>query len=148
MIEFKSMSVESADARMLLNELNTTLISIIGHNGTKYVHYEEFAEERAVFIIGYVDGEPMCCAGLRRADDTTAEIKRVFARKNKIGLATMLMAEMERIAREYGYTRVLLECRDRNTHAVEFYHRVGYTECAKYGVFVNEDDAVCMDKYL
>ncbi|MDO5436084.1 MAG: hypothetical protein Q4G19_06920 [Clostridia bacterium] len=46
------------------------------------------------------------------------------------------------------YTRILLECRDRNTHAVAFYHRTGYTECTKYGPFADEDDAVYMDKYL
>ena len=79
-------------------------------------------------------------------DENTGEVKRVFARKNEKGYGAALMAELEKLAREAGYQRLLLECREKNGHALAFYKKSGYHVCASYPPYGEEPDAVCMEK--
>ena len=147
-LSFVKTEVENPDARMLLEELNETLAGILGHNGTKHVCFDDFSQEKAFFLVGYDDGRPACCAGVRRMDDATGEVKRVFARKNRRGNGAALMAAVEETAREAGYSRLVLECREGNPHAIEFYRKNGYKDCEKYPPYDNEGDAVCLEKLL
>ena len=147
-LSFKQTGVENPDAQMLLKELNETLTGILGHNGTKHVCFDDFSQEKAFFLVGYDDGMPACCAGVRKLDDMTGEVKRVFARKNRKGIGAALMAALEELARETGYSRLVLECREGNPHAIEFYRKNGYTDCEKYPPYGNEADAVCLAKTL
>ena len=57
-------SVNSEDARTLLNELNTVLTGILGHNGMAHVCFDEFSREKGFFLVGYEVGIPVCCAGM------------------------------------------------------------------------------------
>ena len=147
-LSFIRTGVESADARMLLEELNETLIGILGHNGTAHVCLDDFSCDKAFFLVGYEGETPVCCAGVRKMDDATGEVKRVYARKNRKGIGSALMAEVERQAEKTGYARLVLECREGNSHAIDFYIREGYTVCAKYPPYENEADAVCLEKQL
>ena len=147
-LSFVRTDVGSPDARMLLEELNDTLIGILGHNGTAHVCLDDFSRRNAFFLVGYDDGVPVCCAGIRQLDAATGELKRVFARKNRKGIGSALLAELEKQAKETGYERLVLECREGNSHAIDFYIREGYSLCAKYPPYENEADAVCLEKAL
>ena len=147
-MRFVKTDVQSSDAQMLLEELNTTLVGILGHNGQKHVCLDDFRLDRSFFVIGYDGDTPVCCAGVRRFDDTTGEVKRVFARNNHRGYGSKLMAGVETLARECGYRRLILECREGNPRAIDFYQREGYTICEKYPPYKNETDAVCLEKIL
>ncbi len=136
------------DARMLLEELNDTLTGILGHNGTAHVCLEDFSHEKAFFLVGYDEGIPVCCAGLRSLDDGTGEIKRVYARKNRKGYGTALMKALEQQAAQTGYSRLVLECREGNPQAIAFYRRNGYVLCDPYPPYDRETDAVCLEKRL
>ncbi len=147
-LTFTKANVESADARLLLNELNETLTGILGHNGTAHVCLGDFSHERAFFLVGYDEGVPVCCAGIRMMDGRTGEVKRVYARKNRKGIGAALMKAVEDEARKNGYEKLVLECREGNGHAIGFYHKNGYAVCEKYPPYENETDAVCMEKLL
>ena len=147
-LSFIRTGVEYADAQMLLDELNETLIGILGHNGTAHVCLDDFGQEKAFFLIGYDDGIPVCCAGVRKMDDATGAVKRVYARQTQKGTGAALMAEVEKQAPNEGYERLVLECREGNGHAIGFYKRRGYSVCAKYPPYQDEEDAVCLEKRL
>ena len=51
-------SVNSEDARTLLNELNTVLTGILGHNGMAHVCFDDFSREKGFFLVGYEAGIP------------------------------------------------------------------------------------------
>ena len=147
-LSFVQTGVENPDAQTMLRELNETLITILGHNGMSHVCFDDFSQEKAFFLVGY-DGEtPVCCAGVRRMDDETGEVKRVYARKNRTGNGAALMAAMEEAAAKTGYRRLVLECREGNPHAIEFYQKTGYTICENYPPYEQEADAVCLEKRL
>ena len=147
-LDFRKTKVDSADAAMLMRELNERLVGILGHNGMMHVRLEDFEEDGGFFLVGY-DGEtPVCCAGLRRVDENTGEVKRVYARKNGSGYGAALMAAVEKLAADMGYKKLILECREGNPHAVNFYIRQGYVICEKYPPYDEEADAVCLEKIM
>ena len=147
-ILFRSVPVSSPDATLLMEELNAFLLQLIGNNGTKHVQLEDFDGERSVFLVGYWENEPICCAGIRQMDTTRGEVKRVFARPNTIGAGMQLMAALEQWATTHGYQELLLECRTGNPQAIAFYRRNGYTVCENYPPYVGIADAICMLKAL
>ena len=141
-------SPDSPDARELLRELNDVLFSILGHNGTAHVCYDDFRHEKAFFLVGYDEDTPVCCAGVRAVNETTGEVKRVYVRKRGTGIGATLMTALEREAASAGFRRLVLECREGNSRAIEFYQKNGYIVCAKYPPYQNETDAVCLEKQL
>lgn len=148
MLIFRQVSPASKEAQLMLEELNQTLMGILGHNGTKHVRLKDFEQNRSGFIVGFDDDEPVCCCGFQEVDGETAEVKRVYARPNRNGTGRKLMACLEEWAGERGYRRLILECRSGNSHALEFYRKVGYHEIEKFSPYDVEDDAVCFEKKL
>ena len=147
-LSFFMSRVESPDAQLLLRELNGTLTGILGHDGTAHVCLDDFSQDGAFFVVGYDGKLPVCCAGVRRMDKKTGEVKRVYARPNREGFGSSLMELVEEQARAEGYERLVLECREGNPHAIEFYKKQGYAICEKYPPYKEEADAVCMEKTL
>jgi ribosomal protein S18 acetylase RimI-like enzyme len=134
-IEIKDASVACDDAVLLLAELNAALTKITGASGEVSFAAEDVANERSAFVIAYVNGMACGCGALRPLTDTIAEIKRVYARPNSIGVGTAIVRALEAKAREFGYTEIVLETRKVNVDAVAFYRKLGYVECANYGKY-------------
>ena len=147
-LTFIRTSPDSPDARELLRELNDILTVILGHSGTAHVCYDDFRLEKAFFLVGYDESVPVCCAGVRPVNETTGEVKRVYVRKSGIGIGAALLTATEGEAISAGYRRLVLECREGNSHAIEFYKKNGYAVCAKYPPYQDEKDAVCLEKWL
>lgn len=140
----KKASLYSKDAFSLLQELNQELERITGCNGAN-----SFSEDGLVaFLIAYVDEYPIGCGAIRRYDDQTAEIKRIYARKNHCGAAHRLLASLEHTASIEGFHSLCLETRKVNEHAVSFYLGCGYEITPNYGKYAGRDDAVCFGKSL
>ena len=81
-------------------------------------------------------------------DETTGEVKRVYARRNQKGFGAALMTALEENAAGAGYRLLVLECREGNAHAIDFYKKEGYVLCDWYPPYGEEADAVCLEKYL
>ena len=75
-------------------------------------------------------------------------LMRVYARNKHAGAGAALMRAVEERARELGYVRLILECREGNAHAIGFYLRNGYALREKYPPYDSEADAVCFEKKL
>ena len=94
-LDFAVSDVNGQNAQALLEELNETLISILGHNGTAHVCMDDFSRDGGFFLVGYDGGISVCCAGVRLLSGRTGEVKRVFARRNHKGYGTALMTAVE-----------------------------------------------------
>ena len=86
------------------------------------------------WLVAYRDGRPIGCAGLKRLDDRTAEIKRLFvaAPARGTGVARALIAGLERIARELGYERVRLDTGPKQHASVALFRSSGYVPIEDY----------------
>lgn len=148
MLHIVEASIDNPDARELISELNQRLVQITGDDGTANFHTEDIKTDKSSFLIAYLDGIPYGCGALRRISDDTAEIKRVYARRNKVGVGRAVLYKLEEKAIELGYSKLLLETRKQNEHAIQFYDQCGYVHCSAYGNYCGKENAYCFEKQL
>ena len=82
----------------------------------------------SAWLVAYDGDGPVACGGLRRVDEQTGEIKRMFvtARARGHGHARALLTELERLAAEAGQRRLRLITTDVLREARELYEACGY----------------------
>jgi len=88
----------------------------------------ELGPPDGTFVVGLEDTVPVCCGGIKRLPDGACEIKKMFvvpAAQGR-GVARALLGELERRARELGYTVARLDTGPRQTRARRLYERAGY----------------------
>jgi GNAT superfamily N-acetyltransferase len=120
-------------------ELRPLLDELVVEYGTRYAHLSAHSELTEVpasdflppdgaFLVVTEDGESVAGGALRRYDQQTAEVKRVWtsSRHRRRGLAQRVMAELERKAVELGYLRVHLTTGPRQPEARALYLATGY----------------------
>ncbi|GHH84427.1 N-acetyltransferase [Streptomyces sulfonofaciens] len=83
-----------------------------------------------LLLVARYGGAPAGTAGVRLLDAATAELKRVFVRKELRGRGggAALLAAAEEAARELGAGRLVLDTRHDLTEARALYARYGYRE--------------------
>jgi GNAT superfamily N-acetyltransferase len=102
------------------------------------------------FIVAWIDDVAVGCGGLRRIDDATGEIKRMFvaAEARRRGVARALLAELEATARSLGYTRLVLETGIKQPEAIALYEAHGYKPIEPYGLYKDSPLSRCFAKSL
>ncbi|HEX8976952.1 MAG TPA: GNAT family N-acetyltransferase [Solirubrobacteraceae bacterium] len=80
------------------------------------------------FTVGWVDGEPICCGGVKRLDGRACEIKRMYVVPSYRGqgVARRLLRELEDRARALGYSLARLDTGPRQEGAQHLYESAGY----------------------
>ncbi|KUL35688.1 acetyltransferase [Streptomyces sp. NRRL F-4489] len=94
----------------------------------------ELAPPHGVLLVARQGGTPAGCAGARRLDDRTAELKQVFVRPGRRGqgAAGALLRAVEAAAAGWGAERIRLDTRLDLTEAIALYRRRGYREIDPY----------------
>lgn len=110
------------------------------------------AEDTAVFLVAYdkSSGQPLGCGGLRRVEESTAEIKRIYvlpyARGS--GVATAVLTALEYRARAAGYAVITAEAGSAQPDGRRFYQHGGYTVVPNFGPYTELEDSVCFAKTI
>ena len=109
---------------------------------------EEATRARTAFLVARLDGEPVGCGALRRIDETTVEVKRMYVAHSarRRGIARRLLAELERLAAGFRYERVILETGLFQPEALALYDSAGYHRTPSYGRYVGNPESVCFEK--
>jgi len=110
----------------------------------------QFAPPDGAFVVAYVGDEPVAMGGFRRHDEDSVEVKRMFVAVGHRGRghARAVLAELERLAREAGYRRVVLETGMRQPEAIELYASAGYTPIAGFGHYRDSPLNRCFARLL
>lgn len=112
----------------------------------------DFQPPAGAFLVAYLEGEPVACAGWRShgVDGTIAELKRMFtlpAARGR-GIARQLLAAVEESARAYGRTRMILETGSLQPEAIKLYRSSGYECIEHYGFYRDAPDVVSLGRHL
>ena len=91
MMEIQKVSPSDKDARLLIQQLNAALYEITGNDGTGSFNDSDVMEPESGFFVGYLENEPICCGSFRRLSENTAEMKRVYSRRNHVGAAHQMV---------------------------------------------------------
>ena len=92
-------------------------------------------------------GRVVAGGGFRRIDDGTCEVKRMWTATvhRRRGYAGRVLAALEEVAVERGYTRLILETGPAQPEAIAFYERLGYRRIPVYGHY---GSAIAFDRAL
>jgi GNAT superfamily N-acetyltransferase len=91
---------------------------------------DDYVEPHGLFTVITSDERVLGGGAVRVLDNQTAELKRMWIRRDLrgSGLGTALLTELERQARELGCRRARLDTNHVLTEAIELYRRSGYKE--------------------
>ncbi|MDQ0920280.1 GNAT family N-acetyltransferase [Paenibacillus sp. V4I5] len=120
--------VRSRDSEQLIRELSTELGVIYDSDGSAGFNPSDIEVPRAAFVVARIEGHPVGCGALRPLDDTTVEVKRMYTRSDyrRKGVAQAILAEIDRLAIEFGYSNIKLQTGPKQPEAAALYERVGY----------------------
>ena len=78
------------------------------------------------------------------------EVKRMFVdlafRGN--GIASIILNELEKWAKELGYSGCILETGKKQPEAIKLYKKNGYAIIPNYGQYKQVENSVCFEKAL
>lgn len=109
---------------------------------------KSYFDNGGTFLGMFADGELICTGALRRLDDTTCELKRLWLLNeyHGQGLGYRMLMELLSIARARGYQRVRLETDPvAQSRALNFYKQIGFYEIPGYS---DRTDEVAMEMVL
>jgi GNAT superfamily N-acetyltransferase len=88
----------------------------------------ELSPPTGAFLVGSVDGDAVCCGGVKRLDDRICEIKKMYVvpEARGTGLARLLLHVLEDKACELGYEVARLDTGPRQGNAQGLYESEGY----------------------
>jgi GNAT superfamily N-acetyltransferase len=111
---------------------------------------DQLAPPHGSFIVAWLEDSAVGCGGLRRIDEQTAEIKRMYVRPTarRKGIALAMLSALEEAARELGYARVVLETGTKQPEAMQMYETHGYDSIEPYGAYRDSPMSRCYTKVL
>jgi GNAT superfamily N-acetyltransferase len=152
-LEFRRCALESLAAIRLIAALNAELQATFPEPGATHFSLtgEQVRPGDGAFIVTYLDEVAVACGAVRRLDETTAELKRMYvvphARGTGIGRA--LVEALEREARLLGATKVVLETGTRLAPAIRLYESMRYRPIPLFGEYLaSPETSLCFGKLL
>lgn len=143
---------ESPDGRALVSALDA-------HLSTRYADEERFgpnlkrahlAPGLGAFLLARRDGRAVGCGAVRKLDDTTAEVKRMYVepelRGHGVGMRILQALEAE--ARALGVSRLVLETGIYQAEAIALYRKAGFKPIPCWGEYEGVLTSVCFEKTI
>lgn len=149
MIKLVRTDSDNADFRRLVSRLDEYLREKDGADHAFYNQFNSIDHIRNV-VVAYEEEQALGCGAFKQYDEQSAEIKRMFVDPDfrGRGIAGLILAELERWARELNFTRSILETGLRQTEAVKLYQKENYRVIPNYGQYIGVENSVCMEKKL
>jgi putative acetyltransferase len=111
---------------------------------------EQLAPGLGTFVIARLDRRAVGCGALRRLDDTSAEVKRMYVEPELRGrgIAKKILDHIEAAARVMGVRRLVLETGIYQAEAIGLYRRVGFNPVKCWGEYDGVLASVCFEKKI
>jgi putative acetyltransferase len=108
---------------------------------------------RTAFVVAWWEDEAVGCGAFHPISDderNVAEIRRMYVepRLRRRGISRAILGELERRARECGYTTIRLETGFRQPNAIRLYETSGYQRIEPFGRHRDDPLSVCFEKGL
>jgi putative acetyltransferase len=94
----------------------------------------KYAPPEGALLLAELDGEPVGCVALRRFDERTCEMKRMFVRPQAQhrGVGRALARTIIAFAADAGYSTMVLDTSVRQREAAALYRGLGFTDVPPY----------------
>jgi GNAT superfamily N-acetyltransferase len=121
-------------------------------DGDDHPFYDQFNQIESIkYVVVAFDGEEAVgCGALKKYSDSEMEIKRMYVLPNRRGkgIATSLLSELEKWARELNFEKCILETGLKQPEAINLYRKLGYLQINNYAPYENVQNSLCFEKVL
>ncbi len=121
-------------------------------DGDEHAFYDQFnkIDKIKYVVVAYENGVAMGCGAIKHYDDNTVEVKRMFTlpESRGKGLASIILAELEKWATELSYKKCILETGIKQPEAIGLYKKNNYIQIPNYGQYANAPSSRCFEKVL
>jgi GNAT superfamily N-acetyltransferase len=152
-VHIRRSTLASPDAIRLIEALNTELTGTFPEPGATHFSLSDaqVVPGDGAFVVAYLDDVAVGCGAVRRLDDATAELKRMYVDPSVRGqgIGRALLEALEREARLLGITRIVLETGTRLAPAIKLYEAMGYVRIPLFGEYLSSSKtSLCFGKSL
>lgn len=115
----------------------------------KYKKYNRLDEIKQAIVV-YEDGKAIGGGAIRRYDEESVELKRVFIHTEYQGrgIGSKLVSLLIEWAMELGYKKMILETGELLVESCAVYKKLGFQVIPNYGPYANMPESLCMAKKL
>lgn len=154
-MELRTVGFDHPDAQTLTEQVQQEYVVRYGGIDHSPIDPRHFDPPGGLFLVGYLDGRPVGCAGWRtppysllRPGD--AEVKRMYVAPEARGrgLARRMLATLERDAAAAGKTRMVLETGVAQPEAITLYLSAGYAPIPSFGLHRDSPGNRCYARSL
>ena len=133
----------------LIKALDKELRGYYGDIQDSYTPHNDVSKGFPTILIEQA-GKPIGCGAFKPYDKTSAELKRVFLKKEARGkgLSKLMVKALEDWMLERNLSIARLETGGKQLEALGLYQKLGYKVIPKYGVYVDMPNSICMKKDL
>lgn len=149
MINLVRTNSDDSDFRELVALLDAELAIRDGDEHSFYAQFNKVDTIKYV-VVAYEGSEAIGCGAIKEYEGVVAEIKRMFVRLEKrgLGIAKIVLSELESWARELNYAECILETGWKQPEAIRLYQKSGYETIPNYGQYAGIENSVCMKKLI
>lgn len=136
-IEIKTGYQDLDEIRLLFNEYAKSLEVDLCFQDFKYeldTLPGKYAFPDGRLYLAYVNDKAVGCVALRRYDENSSELKRLFIHNGYrgLGISKLLIKQVINDAKEIGYQRILLDTLKTMVPAITLYQSLGFIEIEPY----------------
>ncbi len=149
MIKLLRTDANNPDFKELIILLDAGLAISDGDDHQFYTQFNKTDEIRYV-IIAYENSKAVACGAIKKYNENTMEVKRMFTSTESRGkgLAGMILSELQNWGKEMDYNRFILETGIRQTEAIALYNKTGFILIPNYGQYKGIETSICFEKRL
>ena len=149
MIKLQRTDANNPDFKELIILLDAGLAISDGEDHQFYIQFNKTDEIRYV-IVAYENSKAVACGAIKKYDENTMEVKRMFTstQSRKKGIAGMILSELQNWAIEMDYTRLILETGIRQKEAISLYTKTNFILVPNYGQYAGIETSLCFEKRL
>ena len=131
------------NCRLLDQDLDARVGRVIQRE--KYTRFNLLDQINEAIVV-YRDGIPIGGGAIRRYDEDTVELKRVFVipEEQGKGVGTMLVTKLIEWAGELGYEKMILETGELLAESCHVYKKLGFVKIHNYGAYADMPESLCM----
>jgi GNAT superfamily N-acetyltransferase len=121
-------------------------------DGSEHDFYNQFNNIDVLnhVVLAFKNDQIVGCGAFKPYDLKTIEIKRMYTHPDArgMGMASLVLAELESWAMEKGFFRCVLETGIKMPDAIALYTKLGYHETPNYGQYEGKELSRCFSKTL
>jgi putative acetyltransferase len=137
------------DFRELVRELDIDLKARDGEEHSFYAPFNKIETIKYV-VVAYENDTPVGSGAIKEYADKIMEIKRMYVplEKRGKGIASLVLAELEKWSKELGIEQCILETGKKQPEAIRLYKKNNYHIMPNFGQYEHVENSVCFEKEL